>query len=162
MVIRKSNINDLGSLMKIYENARSFMKVSGNPNQWINGYPSENDIRADIASGNHYAIALDNGDIIGAFMFMIGRDSTYTVIEGGNWLNDEEYGVVHRLASSGEHKGVTKACFDYCFSKIRNIRVDTHAENKVMLQRLLGYGFIPCGIIYCHNGTSRLAYQKSI
>ncbi len=162
MKIRKSNFEDLPALMKIYDNARNFMKNSGNPNQWVDGYPSAHDISLDIEAGNHYTITTDDGKIIGAFMFRIGIDDTYAVIEGGDWLNDDPYGVIHRLASSGEYKGIADACFDYCFSKINNIRVDTHHENEVMQRGILRYGFIPCGTIYCHNGTTRLAFQKVV
>lgn len=161
MRIRKSRIEDLGAIMPIYAGARAFMARTGNPNQWINGYPAEEDIRRDIEAGYHYVIETDDNEIAGAFMFRIGNDPTYDVIEGGNWLNDETYGVVHRLASSSKQRGIAKVCFDYCFSLIDNIRVDTHHENKVMQQGILDYGFTPCGTIYCHNGTPRLAFHKA-
>ena len=34
MDIRLANAEDLNIILKIYEDARSFMKESGNPNQW--------------------------------------------------------------------------------------------------------------------------------
>lgn len=161
IVIRKSKIEDLPEIMTVYEYARAFMSRTGNPNQWIDGYPTENDILCDIKNDSHYVITLETGEIVGAFMFNIGVDSTYGIIEG-RWLNGDEYGVIHRLASNGKFKGIAKICFDYCFSEIGNIRVDTHHENKVMQKGILQYGFTPCGTIYCHNGTPRLAYQKTL
>ena len=159
--IRKSRIEDLPEIMPIYDCARRFMARTGNPNQWIDGYPAETDILRDIESDCHYVIEHDNDGIVGAFMFRIGNDSTYDIIEGA-WLNDDEYGVVHRLASNGKHKGIAKICFDYCFTEINNIRVDTHHENTVMQKGILQYGFSPCGTIYCHNGSPRLAYQRTL
>lgn len=34
MEIRKANISDFESILKIYENARQYMVQNGNPNQW--------------------------------------------------------------------------------------------------------------------------------
>lgn len=162
MKVRKTSIDDLACVMPIYEAARAFMVRTGNPDQWINGYPANEDILRDIDAGVHYVILNETDDIVGAFMFKVGHDATYDIIERGSWLNEDEYGVVHRLVSNGKYSGIADVCFDYCFSKIKNIRVDTHHENKVMQQALMRYGFIYCGIIYCHNGTSRLAFQMSI
>ncbi len=159
--IKKSKIGDLPKIMPVYECARAFMSRTGNPNQWINGYPTETDILLDIENDCHYIITLDSGEIVGTFMFRIGNDPTYDTIEGA-WINDDEYGAIHRLASNGKYKGIAKICFDYCFSQIDNIRVDTHHDNSVMQKGILQYGFTPCGTIYCHNGTPRLAYQKSL
>jgi hypothetical protein len=39
---------------------------------------------------------------------MIGKDPTYAVIENGNWLNDEPYGVIHRIASNGRCTIITQ------------------------------------------------------
>ena len=41
MRIRKTTLNDLEPVMAMYDYARKFMQEHGNPNQWINGYPSE-------------------------------------------------------------------------------------------------------------------------
>lgn len=161
MTIRKSKIEDIPSIMPIYENARDFMSRSGNPHQWINGYPATDDISRDITAGCHYVILSDSGEIVGAFMFRIGHDATYDIIEG-TWLNNAPYGVIHRLASSGKTKGIADACFNFCFSLIDNIRVDTHPDNTMMQRAIMRHGFTPTGIIYCHNGTPRLAFHKSL
>ena len=161
MTIRKSKIDDIPAIMPVYHSARAFMARTGNPNQWIDGYPTEDNIRLDIENDTHYVIEHPTDGIVGAFMFRIGNDPTYDVIEG-SWLNDKEYGVVHRLASNGKHRGIADLCFDFCFSLIDNIRVDTHQENKVMQMGFMRYGFIHCGTIYCHNGTPRLAFQLSL
>ena len=161
ITIRKSNFNDSEAIMPIYDCARSFMARTGNPNQWVDGYPTIAHISDDIARGCHYVIEHKELGFVGAFMFAIGHDATYDIIEGA-WLNDDEYGVIHRLASNGKLRGIADICFDYCFSLINNIRVDTHQENKVMQMGILRYGFIHCGTIFCHNGTPRLAFQLTL
>lgn len=54
MKIRQTTFNDLKPIMAIYDYARQFMKEHGNPNQWINGYPSEEYIQQEIADGHSY------------------------------------------------------------------------------------------------------------
>lgn len=161
MEVRRSTKEDLPEILNIYEYARTFMKHTGNPNQWINGYPGEENILNDILNESHYVIVHEDKGIIGCFMFRIGNDSTYDIIEG-SWLNNNAYGVIHRLASNGKYNGIAKICFDFCFSKINNIRVDTHSDNHIMQRAILSYGFQPCGLIYCQNGTPRLAFQLNI
>ena len=89
----------------------------------------------------------------------MGEDPTYRHIYDGAWLNDEPYGVIHRMATSGKQKGVSEACINWCFQRCGNIRVDTHRDNKVMQHILTKHGFQRCGIIYVKNGTERIAYQ---
>ena len=161
-VIRKTIIPDLPKVMEIFDYAREYMDDSGNRNQWTNGYPTKQLIVEDIDKGFSYVCENHLGEIIGTFCFIIGEDPTYRKIYKGNWLNDELYGTVHRLATSGSEKGVGKACFEWCFNQISNIRVDTHHDNKVMKHILNSQNFKYCGIIYLQNGDERLAYQKII
>ena len=156
--IERSKRIELNEIMSLFIYARNFMIHSGNPNQWINGYPSEKQIFKDITDNNSFVCRNEKGKIIATFCFKIGEDPTYHKIIG-NWLNDNSYGVIHRLASDGTIKGIAFQCFDWCFQQINTIRVDTHADNKVMQHLFLKYGFKYCGIIFTHNGTERLAYQ---
>ena len=39
-MIRLATLEDLSIIKDIYAHARSFMALTGNPNQWINNYPS--------------------------------------------------------------------------------------------------------------------------
>ena len=82
MEIRKSTTEDLQEIMEIYGIARTFMKNTGNPTQWRNGYPSESLVRSDIESGISY-VAVENGEIEAVFVFRMGEDPTYKVIEDG-------------------------------------------------------------------------------
>ena len=159
--VRPAVSEDIDNIMPIYDSAREYMAATGNPNQWVDGYPSREVLLDDISKEQCYVIDSD-GDIMGVFVFIIGADPTYARIEGGSWLNDKPYGTIHRIASSGKVRGVFDMALEYCFGKIDNIRIDTHEDNKVMQGKIMGSGFTHCGTIYLLNGSPRLAYQKTI
>ena len=48
ITIRHSLPKDLDAIIEIFHYARQFMKEHGNPNQWINGYPSAELILREI------------------------------------------------------------------------------------------------------------------
>lgn len=156
-MIRSAEHQDLSEIMKIFEKAREFMKRNGNPDQWTEGYPSEEIIINDIRGGNFY-VEETNGKITGCFAFIVGNEPTYQHIEG-KWLSDKPYGTIHRLASTGEVKGLADRCFSFCQNIISNLRADTHENNRVMQRLLIRNGFRYCGVIRVANGSERLAYQ---
>lgn len=160
IAIRKAVQRDIDTLMAIYDHAKTFMASTGNPNQWIDGYPQKEVIESDIESGNCHVAVDVAGDIVAVFALIPGNDPTYAKIEDGRWLNDKPYAVVHRLASNGKVKGVGELCLEWCLEEYPNLRVDTHADNRVMQNLLHKMEFCRCGIIYTHNGTPRIAYQK--
>ena len=159
MEIRKSNAADITEIMNCINIARVLMRESGNTTQWTNGYPSKELMLESIENGFNYLIFNDD-EVVATFDFIIGDDPNYSVIENGTWLNDEKYGVIHRLASNGKAKGVAKFCFERCFSQFPNIRIDTHETNIAMQKVLEKLGYKKCGIIYVADGTPRLAFQK--
>jgi len=159
MEIRKSNPEDINHIMDCIDTARQLMRDGGNNVQWTNGYPSRELMLASIKNGFNYLIFNDD-EVVATFDFIIGNDPNYVVIEDGNWLNDEKYGVIHRLASNGKAKGVAQFCFEWCFSQFPNIRIDTHETNIAMQKVLERLGYKKCGIIYVSDGTPRLAFHK--
>lgn len=159
-MIRKSTLEDIEKIMPIYESAKLFMRKTGNITQWTGGYPSIDVIRRDIENGNHYIAETEDGGIAFVFTFIVGNDPTYAVIEDGKWLNDNPYGTIHRIASSGISKGSLKAAVNFCLGLIDNLRIDTHADNSPMLNGLQQLCFKRCGIIYTADGSPRIAFQK--
>ena len=155
-MIRLSNYEYLNQIKNIYAHAREFMRINGNPNQWINNYPSDDIIISDI--NNKWLYVCYDEDIYAVFVFFMGIDETYNYIEGA-WLNNEDYGVIHRIASMGTKKGIFREVFSYVTSFIDNIKIDTHSDNLVMQGVLNKHGFKKCGTIYLKNGSKRLAYQ---
>lgn len=160
MFIRPATLTDLSALMHIYDSARQFMQNSGNSTQWIDGYPSITQISNDIKRRHSYAIEAE-GKIVGAFYFAVEDEPNYTHIEQGKWLNQEPYGVIHRVASDGSQKGIASFCFDWCFRHHPNLRIDTHADNRPMQRVIREQGFVECGVIRLANGDPRLAFQKT-
>lgn len=160
IIIRPTKLKDLPLVMGIYEYARRFMRANGNTTQWINGYPSEELIRQEIKAGHSFVCTDGHEEIFGTFCFILGEDPTYLRIYEGEWLNDESYGVIHRMATGGKQKGIAEACLDWCSARCSNLRVDTHRDNHVMQHILEKHGFHRCGIIFVKNGTERIAYQR--
>ena len=159
MNIRQANISELSQIMDIYDNARTFMRASGNPTQWSGGYPGEALIRNDIANGKLY-VCEDTDGLAGVFYFAFEDDPTYRVIDGA-WLNDKPYAVIHRIAVAKQGRGVVSRCFDFAFLQYKNLKIDTHQDNLPMQKALTKNGFLPCGTVYLENGDSRIAYQRT-
>ena len=165
MHIRKATYDDLQRLMEIFENAKAIMRSSGNLQQWNDGYPAPEIVKADIDNGNCYVLC-DHDELIGTMAFIPGPDPTYTYIEG-EWPDHEPYYVIHRIATSASGRNTARTMLDWAFDYIAQkgihvIRIDTHADNCIMHHILPKYGFTRCGVIYLENGDPRDAYHRTI
>lgn len=187
-MFRLATEKDLPRILEIYEYARGFMRKSGNPAQWAGGYPKIEMLRDDIAHDNLYVFteggARSKDDaginacadtdaataisdckvssaekIHGVFAFIIGDDATYKRIDDGAWISDTTYGTIHRIASSGEVRGVFAKSVEFCKTRCPHLRIDTHADNLPMQHLIEKCGFSKCGIIYTYDGSPRLAYE---
>lgn len=156
--IRPTEEKDLEELKRIYAFARSYMKSTNNPNQWKDDKPDIDDVLFDIRRRVNYVME-DEGRICATFSAIPGRDPTYAKIDG-DWLNDDPYVTIHKIASDGSVRGVLETAIRFCQSIAKNIRIDTHEENAVMRHLLQKNGFAYCGIIKLLNGEPRLAFQK--
>ena len=161
MNIRMTTPDDLPRVLAIYEHAREQMRRNGNPTQWGASWPPEPLLREDVRVGRSYLV-VDGAEICGVFVFFVGEDETYRKIDGA-WLNDERYGVLHRIASAGIRPGVLRAALDFCEARVDNMRVDTHPDNAIMRKLLTRFGYTPCGIIYVREDSyPRIAFQKKL
>jgi len=162
MSIRLALERDLDRILEIYSRARTYMKENGNPDQWGSVYPSERLLRSDIEQRSLYAVEFTDPDgetkICGVFAFFENGDPIYNNIEG-KWLNDLPHAAIHRVASSGERRGVLRECVEFCLSRSSNLKIDTHERNLTMQNALSKLGFSRCGIIYLEDGDPRIAYQ---
>ncbi len=161
MTVRRAITEDLQAIMVVLDAAKGIMRASGNTGQWVNGYPSEDIILTDIANAAGF-VAEEDGVVVAYFAFIPSPEPTYSYIEGGAWLNDAPYHVVHRIGSYPHVHGVFKVIMDWCFSQDPNIRIDTHRDNRIMQHCITRYGFTYCGIIYLASGAPRLAYQLDL
>lgn len=160
MNIRSATVFDLPEILRIYADARVYMRENGNPHQWAGAYPDEETLRADIALHQLF-VCVDGAEILGVFCYFFGTEPTYLKIYNGQWQNDAPYGVLHRIAVAAHRRGVASFCFDFCFSQCKNLKIDTHRDNIPMQKSLAKNGFSYCGIIYLASGDERLAYQKA-
>ena len=159
-MIRLATAQDLDIILRVYDQARQFMRASGNMLQWVNGYPQRDLLEADIEKGHLFVIEKD-GAIHGAFACILGDDPTYAYIEDGRWPNSKPYGTIHRIGTDGAIHGAVQMARDYALQFTDEVRADTHADNKPMQHTLTKNGFVRCGIIYLENGDPRIAYQYS-
>ena len=136
-IIRKSSLNELPVILRLRDQAREIMRSYGNTFQWPDGYPRDGMFKNDIEQGYSYIMEDENRSIVGTFALIPGPDITYNVIYDGQWLNDEPYYVIHRIAS-------------------------THEANIIMRKGLEKHGYQYCGIIHILDGSERLAFQKNV
>ena len=163
MLIRKSTINDLPSILKLIQDGRQKMISEGNITQWTNGHPSNEQIISDIRKGvSHIIIDESTHQHIATFALIEGPDPTYAQIYDGQWLDSLPYYVIHRVASAPGVHGIMRMVLEYAFSFTDTIRIDTHEDNRTMRALLLKYGFQHCGTILLENGDPRLAYQRTL
>lgn len=175
--VRKAVIDDLPQIMEIFDHARKFMKQTGNPTQWGDNYPPEEVVIDDIAVKGHMYVVVGgvgtsaggtgetgaesaDGHIHGVFALIPGRDPTYDIIEDGAWLSDEEYSTIHRVAGDGRVNCVFEAALRFSLAQTPHIRIDTHEDNAVMRHLIEKNGFQRTGMIYCRDGSPRIAYER--
>ncbi|MBR3224048.1 MAG: GNAT family N-acetyltransferase [Atopobiaceae bacterium] len=156
MRIRHANKQDIPRILRIYAAARDFMHRSGNPTQWPDDYPGHADVAADMRHSSLYVCEM-NEEVLAVFFFAMGPDPTYAHIDG-SWLNDEPYGVVHRIAAQ-QGSGAGRTCIEWACAQVPNLRIDTHEHNAPMRHVLNKLGFAECGTIICEDGTPRVAYH---
>lgn len=158
--IREALPTDLPELLRVYAAAREAMRQSGNPTQWGKDRPTRETLEEDIRRGRLFVLA-EGEQVAAAFAFFPGPEPLYKEIKG-RWLNEEPYGVIHRIASDGSQRGVLGRCIAWCWERIANLRIDTHRDNHIMQKLLEKNGFVLCGEVLADNGTPRLAYHKVI
>ena len=165
MNFRKATFSEQSFIWSILQEAIEQRKQDGS-DQWQNGYPNEQTVRDDITNG--YAFVLvDNDVIIACASVIFGVESAYNDIQG-RWLTNNDYAVVHRVATSNSAKGKGVATFlfkkieDLCIEqKVYNIKIDTNFDNVPMLKIIAKLGYSYCGEIL-FSGAPRKAYEKVI
>ena len=165
MKYRKALKNDIDRIMDIMHQAQEYLK-SKDVDQWQDGYPQPEIILNDIDNEESYVAEID-GEVAGTLVISFRGEETYDKIYEGEWLRDEAYCVVHRVAMDRKYrgKGLASGMLKYaetlCKEKnIKSIKIDTHLDNKVMRGLISKNGYKYCGIIYLNNGDKRVGYEK--
>lgn len=155
--IRPAQERDLDALYALYAHARAFMAKNGNPTQWGQSRPTDEEIRRDVEKGVSYVLE-EEGRVLAAFLLADGPEPTYAQISGA-WKSDASYGVIHRVACAQHGRGLAGHCMAFCKERYGSLRIDTHENNHPMQALLAKCGFAYCGVIHLENGDARLAYQ---
>ena len=161
MVIRNAKVEDIDRIMEIYAEAKKFMQSYGNKSQWSGAYPQRELIESDVNNKNCF-VCVDGEIIKGVFCMFDGPDVTYNKIYHGQWPNDREYMVIHRIAVSHRGEGIAERCYDFALEKRGVLRIDTHRDNLPMQRSLAKNGFLKCGIIHLLSCNERIAFCKTI
>lgn len=152
--VRQSTFDDIDHILSMYDHSRRVMRADGNMTQWV-GYPSHEDVEADIRLGVSYII-----EDMGTFALVPGIEPTYNYIDHGRWIDTTTpYATLHRMAALPGVHGIADAGFRYAKERFDHLRVDTHHDNRPMHHILDKEGFVYCGIIYMPDGAPRDAYE---
>lgn len=158
----------LAALCAMTDSAKAQLKGLG-IDQWQKGYPAETVWVSDIEKQISW-VAVENGEVLGAFMFQTAPEVSYAKIDGA-WLTDGGYASLHRVcvAEQSKGKGVAGAMFRHGFELAKqaglpSVRIDTHAGNLPMRRALEKAGFTCCGTICLiggsEDGDPRIAFEK--
>lgn len=165
MEFRQAKISDLDQIVEIIELSKKYLKET-KVDQWQDGYPAKEDLRRDIESGNSYVLT-NKDEIIATTVISLEGESTYNSIFNGEWITNEEYIVMHRVAVHDRYKGkgifkeLIKEAENLALNKgIFSIKIDTHRDNISMQKAVLKNDFKKCGIIYLEDGSERIAFEK--
>ena len=167
MEIIHTQYHHVNDVMKIIDQAKAYFKRN-DINQWQDGYPNAESIKEDIVHEKSYVL-IDDDKVLGTMFFSIEDDPSYSYIENGQWLTQDRYAVIHRIAVDENVKGnniayelvkyVVQQCKD---NHINSIRIDTHKDNLSMQRFLTKHDFKACGTIYLASGDPRIAFEKII
>lgn len=167
MEFRKSSKSDIATIMSIIKQAQSYFKKKG-IDQWQNNYPNAETISNDIYRNESYVLLKDN-KIVATAAISFDGEKTYDTIYDGQWLSNNEFAVIHRIAVDNSFKGsglsskIIKQAEQLCLDKgINSIKIDTHEENIPMQNLLKKNEFKYCGIIYLEDGNKRIAFEKTL
>lgn len=164
IMLRPATFADVPTIMDIIDYARRRMLAEGKQ-QWNEAYPTSEHIEADIRGGYGYVMCLRGGIVAyGAIIF--GEEPAYRHITKGQWLSEQPYVVLHRLAVSGSvrERGLGTLFMQRVEELMRergihSFKVDTNFDNFAMQRVLEKLHFHYCGEIAYERGT-RMAYEK--
>ena len=160
---RKAEITDINTIWELLQRAILRRKEDGS-NQWQDGYPNLDVVKKDVDHGSGFVLT-DADIIVGYCAVMVNDEPEYANIQG-QWLTDDDFVAIHRVAISETYlgKGLAKKIMlhveEYAVSNgIFSIKADTNFDNIAMLKVFEKLGYIFCGEVYFRN-SPRKAYEK--
>ena len=160
---RKAELSEIAPIWEILQQAIQRRKEDGS-NQWQDGYPNPEVVQKDIEKGEGFVL-VEGETIIGYSAVLINDEPAYEEIEG-NWLTNNDFVVIHRVAISEKYlgKGLAKMIIKYVedfalSNNIFSVKADTNFDNIAMIKIFENSGYAYCGEVY-FRGSSRKAYEK--
>jgi RimJ/RimL family protein N-acetyltransferase len=163
MILQKATTSQIPAIWEILQQAIEQRRLDGSQ-QWQDGYPNPDTIQNDINNGNGYVL-VDNGEIIAYAAIIFEIEPAYNELVG-EWLTNDDYVVIHRVATSNAVKGkgvatnLFKLIEDLSIEQgVFSIKVDTNCDNIPMLRIMDKLGYTYCGEVF-FRGSARRAYEK--
>jgi len=160
---RKAKSSEVPQIWDILQKAIIRRKEDGS-NQWQDGYPNPDVIQQDIDKGAGFVLT-EGETIIGYSAVLVNDEPAYAEIEG-NWLSDDDFVVLHRVAISDQQlgKGLAKRILAFIeefalSNNIYSVKADTNFDNLAMMKTFENSGYTYCGEVY-FRGSPRRAYEK--
>ena len=160
---RKATLPEIPQIWDILQKAIQRRKEDGS-NQWQNGYPNPEVIKADIKKEVGFVLT-EGENFVGYCAVLINDETAYAGIEG-KWLSSEDFVVVHRIAIAQEYlgKGLAKEMMKFIEefavqNNIYSVKADTNFDNFAMMKSFEKVGYVYCGEVY-FRGSARRAYEK--
>mgnify|MGYP003401104417 FL=1 len=164
LTFRKAQQEDSNKIWTILQQAIERRKLDGST-QWQDGYPNPDTIDNDISKNIGYVLVDKVHGVIAYAAILKNDEPAYADIEG-QWLTNEDFLVVHRVAVSDEvvGRGIAQEIFrkieDLALSmSVFSIKVDTNFDNLAMLRILDKLEYTYCGEVF-FRGASRKAFEK--
>ncbi len=115
--------------------------------QWQGGYPSDELLMSDIANGEGFVVL--HGEEVAAYFVLTTRDEPdYALIRDGKWTPGLLSCNMHRgmVGEAYRGTGISAVMFSFAEELTREmgrrcVRLDTHKDNKAMLQVLRDCGY---------------------
>ena len=161
---RLATLEEFPAIMEIINQAKARRKTDGS-NQWQDGYPNLETIGSHYYKKAGYVLVNENQKIVGYSAVLVNDEPAYLNIEG-QWLSNNEFIVIHRVAIHDDFlgKGLAIMIFrkieELAISKnVYSIKVDTNFDNLAMLHIFNKLEYQYCGQVY-FRGSARRAYEK--
>ena len=173
LIFRQAQSCETDRIMQIIRQAQARMHAAGS-RQWQDGYPAPGHISADIGRNRGYVLCKPGVEgplsVIAYGAVVFDGEPAYDAIDG-QWLTDEPYVLVHRIAvADGERGRGVAAEFLHRVETlaqergVKAFRIDTNFDNQTMLRLLERTGFTYCGkVVYrlTKNESENTPTQKT-
>lgn len=151
MIIRKAEIGDLASIMRVYKSCVKGMMELG-IDQWDESYPNSKVVMSDINFGNYYVGCMDD-EVVSGITIDQNQDPTYLTI---NWKDkSNRFMVIHRLCAKTTvwNIGVGKMMMGFAENMalkkgLTSIRLDTYVNNPKAISFYEGLAYKNRGHIH--------------